>query len=123
VLTWRLTLGHLSSTATAAVIHMGVAGSIGPTLFQICGPCTSPASGKTTLTQAQLVDLLSGLTYINVGTSQNPHGEVRGQIRLTATASSSNGTGSVGLGGSGGGHYSHVSHASHASHSSHFSSG
>jgi len=121
VLTWRLTLGRLSSGATAAVIHMGVAGAVGPRLVGICGPCSSPASGKTTLTQAQLVDLLAGLAYINIGTSQNPAGEIRGQIRLTTTASASNG--SVGVGGGGGGHASHVSHASHASHSSHFSSG
>jgi hypothetical protein len=104
---------------------MGYAGAIGPRLFQVCGPCSSPASGKVTLTQAELLDLLAGLTYINVGTSENPTGEVRGQIRFTTSASNggSGGSGGSGAGGGGGGHFSHVSHASHASHSSHFSSG
>lgn len=118
VLTWRLTLAHVSSHATAAYVHTGAAGLVGSRLFKVCGPCSSPASGKVTLNSSQIVQLLAGLTYINVGTSKNPGGEIRGQIRLQVTVTSSGGGG-----GGGGGHVSHASHASHASHSSHFSSG
>jgi hypothetical protein len=129
VLTWRLSFSHLSSAATAAYIHLGGAGAVGPQLLRLCGPCGSPASGRVTLSQVQVVDLMAGLTYVNLGTSDNPHGETRGPIRVRAAGeiaipSLAGGSGgSVNVGSGGGGHASHVSHASHASHSSHFSSG
>jgi trimeric autotransporter adhesin len=37
-------------------------------------------SGRVTLTRTQIDALLNGLTYVNIHTSQNPGGEVRGQI-------------------------------------------
>ena len=81
VLTWRLTLSHLSSAATASFIHIGLAGQVGPQLVHICGPCSSPATGKVTLSSAQRAALIAGLTYINLGTVHNPDGEIRGQVR------------------------------------------
>src|SRR5262249_355534 len=74
-LTWRLRFGHLSSAATTAYIHLGGAGKVGPQLVRLCGSCTSPASGRVTLSHTEVVDLTAGLTYINLGTSENPHGE------------------------------------------------
>lgn len=38
------------------------------------------------LTAAQAADLVNGLSYINIHTSQFPGGEIRGQIRLDAVA-------------------------------------
>ncbi len=38
------------------------------------------------LTAAQAADLINGLSYINIHTSQFPGGEIRGQIRLDAVA-------------------------------------
>lgn len=123
VLNWRLTLSHLSGPATVSYVHLGTAGHVGSRLFKVCGPCSSPASGKLTLTQTEVIDLLAGLTYINVGTGKFPAGEVRGQINMQLPPIGG-GTGGGSSGGTGGhfSHSSHASHASHASHSSHFSS-
>ena len=80
-LTYTLTFTHLSGPATAAHIHgpaaRGVAAAV---LAGLCGPCTSPTSGTVTLTQAQIDQLNAGKTYVNVHTSKNQNGEIRGQI-------------------------------------------
>ena len=39
-----------------------------------------PISGVITLTAPNLVDLLTGYYYVNVHTTANPGGEIRGQI-------------------------------------------
>ena len=79
-LTWKLTFTHLSGPATAAHIHAGARGKPGAVIVPLCGPCTSPASGTATLTQAQIDSMKAGLTYANVHTAKNPNGEIRGQI-------------------------------------------
>ena len=81
ILSWRLTLSHLSSATTVSFIHTGGARKVGPHLVRVCGPCTSPASGKIHLSSVQRAALIAGLTYINLGTTRNPKGEIRGQIR------------------------------------------
>jgi hypothetical protein len=43
-------------------------------------------SGTTTLSASTLSSLIDGLTYINLHTSANPGGEIRGQILRSATA-------------------------------------
>ena len=113
VLSWKLTFGHLSGPAKVAVLHAGTAGVVGPRLATMCGPCSSGAHGVLVLTQAQVAAMLAGKTYINLGTSANPPGEIRGQIKRVVTSSAGVGTFQ------GGGHFSHVSHASHVSHGSH----
>ena len=80
-LTWKLTFGRLSGSATAAHIHSGVKGKAGPVLIPLCGPCTSPASGTATVTASQVTDMASGKDYVNVHTGKNPNGEIRGQIK------------------------------------------
>jgi hypothetical protein len=80
-LTYTLTFAHLSGPASAAHIH-------GPAtrhqnanvLVPLCGPCTSPVHNTATLTQDQMNMIESGKTYVNVHTSKNPGGEIRGQI-------------------------------------------
>ena len=80
-LTYTLTFTHLSGPATAAHIHGPAARHVAAgVLVGLCGPCTSPASGTVTLTQAQIDQLNAGKTYVNVHTSKNPNGEIRGQI-------------------------------------------
>ena len=80
-LSYTLTFTHLSGPATAAHIHGPAARHVAAgVLVALCGPCTSPASGTVTLTQAQIEQLNAGKTYVNVHTSKNPNGEIRGQI-------------------------------------------
>ena len=84
-LTYRLTFTHLSGPATAAHIHMGARRVAGPVIVSLCGPCTSPLTGTTTLTADQVRNMLAGKYYVNVHTAKNPNGEIRGQITKALT--------------------------------------
>ena len=70
---------------TASHIHKGIAGVSGPVVFPLFtgegsfGP-GSPIGGCLALTAQNLVDLLTDYYYINVHTSANPPGEIRGQV-------------------------------------------
>ena len=80
-LTYTLTFTHLSGPASAAHIHGPAARHVAAgILVALCSPCTSPASGTVTLTQAQIDQVNAGKTYVNVHTAKNPNGEIRGQI-------------------------------------------
>ena len=116
LLSWKLTFSRLSAAATAAALHVGARGETGPGFAHLCGPCRSGVRGVRVLTQTQVAQMRAGVTYVNVGTSSNPRGEVRGQIRRQVTAVYPPPPPPTG-----GGHFSHVSHASHASHASHSS--
>jgi hypothetical protein len=80
-LTFRLTFSHLSGPATAAHIHGPAARHVSAgVLVPLCGPCTSPVTGTVTLTSSQISLMESGKTYVNVHTTKNPNGEIRGQV-------------------------------------------
>ena len=92
-LTFNLTYSGLSGPATAAHIH----GPAGPTqngsvlidLTPFNGGSfgtRGSLSGTTTLTPAQLLAVVDGLTYINFHTAAYPGGEIRGQILPHASA-------------------------------------
>lgn len=82
-LKWTLTFAHLTGPATAAHIHTGVRGKAGNVLVALCGPCTSPAQGTATgLTAAEIKTMEKAGTYVNVHTSKNGNGEIRGQITV-----------------------------------------
>ncbi|HWW03514.1 MAG TPA: TIGR03118 family protein [Candidatus Acidoferrum sp.] len=82
-LTYNITFTNLLSPATVAHIH-------GPaTTSQNAGvliPFSPPAassgtiSGTAALTSQQLLDIVSGLTYANIHTTNYPGGEIRGQL-------------------------------------------
>jgi hypothetical protein len=94
--TVSLNVAGLSSTIQGAHIHAGAAGVNGPIIFDFVLPSTVPPNlvinvvvtaanlspAQTTITTfAAAVDaLLSGNTYFQVHTANNPGGEVRGQI-------------------------------------------
>ena len=80
-LTWRLTFSKLSGAGTAAHIHVGKPGKAGPVMVALCGLCKSGQRGTTTLTHAQLSKIEAGGTYVNVHTTKNPGGEIRGQVK------------------------------------------
>jgi subtilisin family serine protease len=73
-------------TLTAAHIHIGGPETFGPVLYPIYmgGPefleDVFTFSGSVKISEADAATLLAGGLYINVHTSQNPAGEIRGQI-------------------------------------------
>jgi hypothetical protein len=89
-LAWHLTFTKLSGPGTMAHIHLAPPGKAGPIVIPLCAPCkpsasgsfTGPIGGNVTLLHA----LLGGGAYVNVHTTLNPQGEIRGQLKATATA-------------------------------------
>ncbi|MEZ4730289.1 MAG: CHRD domain-containing protein [Caldilineaceae bacterium] len=70
---------------TASHIHFGPTGKNGPVVHGLYNGSgafdpANPISGVITLTAKHMVDLLTGYYYVNVHTSANPGGEIRGQI-------------------------------------------
>ena len=82
-LTFRLTFSHLSGKAFAAHIHKGKAGTAGPVIVPLCGPCKSPVSKTVTVTSQERDAIEHAATYVNVHTPKNKGGEIRGQIKTT----------------------------------------
>ena len=79
-LTWRLTFARLTGRAVAAHIHLGAQGSAGPVAVPLCGPCVSGVHHSVAVTPKVRTALAGGTAYVNVHTSRNPAGEIRGQI-------------------------------------------
>ena len=87
-LQYTLMVKSLSSTVTGAHIHRGAAGVNGAvlvTLYDGTGTLTEsiPFTGIRTIADTDLLDFLTGGTYVNVHTTNNPNGEVRGQLHAT----------------------------------------
>ncbi len=82
-LTWKLTFSHLSGPATAAHIHLGKPGVAGNVIVPLCAPCKSGVHGKKTVSGAIAKSIEAGKTYVNVHTTKNPAGEIRGQVKVT----------------------------------------
>jgi hypothetical protein len=80
---FRLTFAHLTGKATAAHIHKGKAGKMGPVLVTLCGPCKSPVVKTVTVTSTERNVIEHSATYVNVHTAKNLGGEIRGQIKVT----------------------------------------
>ena len=88
-LTWTLKLSKLSGHVREADIDMGAPGKTGITMLPLCKQCRLTSHGayigpyvaNKTFVQA----LLHGRMYANVTTKLNPKGEIRGQIKTTAT--------------------------------------
>lgn len=73
----------LSSSITGSHIHEGSSGNNGSVLIDLSSDISgSNISGSTTLTNSELTSILSGNTYINIHTENNPSGEVRAQVVL-----------------------------------------
>jgi hypothetical protein len=80
-LTWTVTYSGLSGPATAAHIHGPAApGANAGVLVPFSGDLASPIKGSATLTDAQISDLEAGKLYVNVHTTANKSGEIRGQL-------------------------------------------
>ena len=80
-LSYDITFSGLTGPAMAAHFHGPAApGANAPPVVPIAHP-VSPASGKATLTDAQVADLEAGKWYFNLHTAANPGGEIRGQLQ------------------------------------------
>ncbi len=85
-LKFTLTFSKLTGPATAAHIHLGAMGASGNVVVPLCTPCKSPVSGTVTVSAALQKDFTKHLLYVNVHTTKNPNGEIRGQLAAsTAT--------------------------------------
>jgi hypothetical protein len=83
VLTWSITYVGLSGPATAGHFHgPAIAGETAHVVVPITGSLVSPINGVTNLTAAEVNELLAGHWYVNLHTSANPGGEIRGQITV-----------------------------------------
>ena len=99
--TVSMTTQGFTTPVTASHIHSGAAGVNGGVMFSLfAGPGAFPATLTKTLTSANLdpafaaagnsfadalTAILNGNTYINVHTSANAGGEIRGQLMLPVT--------------------------------------
>jgi hypothetical protein len=67
---------------------MGAANNNGPVLFGLTPSSPSQYTGTFTLSAANLTDLQNGNWYVNVHTTVNPGGEIRGQLGPAANFAS-----------------------------------
>lgn len=115
--TWTLSVPAITA-ATAAHLHSGAAGTNGPVVIPLfAAPTGSPASSISANGTARAADLAgplagnfagfaaalkAGTIYLNVHTSTNPGGEIRGQVTAAAGATPAPAkTGNAGLMGGG----------------------
>jgi hypothetical protein len=76
------------TNATLAHIHDGNVGVEGPVVVPLvqATPGTWTVPANTVLTDAQIARLQADGYYVNVHTTQNPNGEIRGQLIASSTA-------------------------------------
>jgi hypothetical protein len=85
LLTWNITWGPLEGDITVAHFHgpapPGQNAGIQVNWGEISG-LVSPSIGEATLSSTQAADLLAELYYINIHSSVDPGGEIRGQVLI-----------------------------------------
>ena len=81
-LTWKLTFRGLSGQAKTAYLHQGRPGAHGAALVHLCSLCKSGATGSSYFSPPELKLARAGRLYVNVRTTKNPSGEIRGQVRV-----------------------------------------
>jgi hypothetical protein len=82
-LTYRVVFNNLSSTQTGAHIHAPAAVGSSAAIainFTNVGGTSGVITGSAAITAAQLAQLRSGLGYVNVHSTNNAGGEIRGQL-------------------------------------------
>src|SRR4051794_24004750 len=81
---WEMNWGGLSGPVTAGDFHgPAVPGQTAPVVLPLAPPgtpLTSPLHGTARIDGEQAADLLAGKWYVNLHTTSNPNGEIRGQV-------------------------------------------
>ena len=78
---WKLTFKGMTGAVGAAHVHSALAGRANPApAVSLCGPCRSGQTGTSTASAAVIKKVLGGATYVNLHTTANGAGEIRGQI-------------------------------------------
>jgi hypothetical protein len=82
-LSYNIIAANTSSLILSAHFHSGAAGVTGGVLNTICSPCTGNSlSGTWSNVSAFSAALAAGAVYINLHTTANPNGELRGQVTI-----------------------------------------
>ena len=79
-LTWTVTYSGLTGDPVAAHIHGPAAPGANAGVEVPLAVGKNPMTGSAVLTDAQINDLSTGKTYVNIHTAANKGGELRGQI-------------------------------------------
>jgi hypothetical protein len=77
------TFSGLTSMVTAAHIHGPAARGMNAGIIvplNVTGTTSGDVSGTATMTPANMMDMLNGMTYVNIHTTMYPQGEIRAQI-------------------------------------------
>ena len=82
---WDISWSGLEGTVTVAHFHgpatPGQNAGVQVDIGAISG-LTSPSIGSTVIGTGQAADLLAGLWYVNIHSTQDPGGEIRGQVQV-----------------------------------------
>jgi CHRD domain-containing protein len=81
-LSWTINYSGLTAPLSAAHFHgPAAAGANAGVIVPIANAgASAPLTGMATLSPTQVADVLAGRWYVNVHTSTNPGGEIRGQV-------------------------------------------
>ena len=90
-LSYTIVATNLTGPITLAHFHAGAAGVSGGPIDTICGQSACPSgfvlSGTWANTSAFASALMAGAVYINLHTTANPGGEIRGQVMVGGASS------------------------------------
>ena len=80
--TWAVKVEGLTGDATAAHIHLGVAGQAGDVKVMLAAPTNGSSKGCVTADKELIKDIIQNPAnyYINVHNAEFPKGAVRGQL-------------------------------------------
>ena len=81
-LSWTINYSGLTAPLSAAHFHgpAAVGANAGVIVPIANAGASSPLTGMATLSPTQVADVLAGRWYVNIHTSNNPGGEIRGQV-------------------------------------------
>ena len=79
---WNISWSGLTGTATSAHFHGPALPSQTAGVQVAIGIASNPVIGSATITNEQQADLLAGLWYVNVHSTADPGGEIRGQVSV-----------------------------------------